>query len=241
MKEFKCKYALPFGSAFGFTMLVSLTASAAPAVVNKFEVAAREAPSVDATVVEVLSEQTKLSVSEEATDGWRRARLPDGKTAFIRDEDVRLATSASGRIQPLPREAAGQGIRSTGGRIYVKDLDHLSVLVEEDPMVQPKAAALARRELAGKALGWGGLIGAILGTAAGMTLLAGQTCDAGYSCLTDYNDPVIYGSLAVGLVAATIGWAIRPNRSDVVDVLNEWNRRHANAPFTFDRQPSFTH
>jgi hypothetical protein len=35
-----------------------------------------------------------------------------------------------------------------------------------------------------------------------------------------------------------IGLAIRPSRGDLLDVVNEWNTRHTDRPFTLDRQPS---
>ena len=71
-------------------MLVSFAASAAPAVVNKFEADCAGGAKRRRAAVRVFSEQTKLFVSEEVADGWRRVRLPEGKTAFIRDEDIRL-------------------------------------------------------------------------------------------------------------------------------------------------------
>jgi hypothetical protein len=63
----------------------------APAVVRVFEAQAHEAPDPDSPVLHAFPEEAKLSVSEEAIDGWRRVRLPDGRIGFVRDEDIAVA------------------------------------------------------------------------------------------------------------------------------------------------------
>ena len=78
-------------------LLVATSVRAAPAVVRVFETAARSAPSQNAPVVHVFSEQSSIFVSEEVTDGWRRVRLPDGGTGYIRDSDIRVVTAPSKR------------------------------------------------------------------------------------------------------------------------------------------------
>ncbi len=64
-------------------VLVLLPASsfAEPAVVRLLEAPARSAPSKDAAVVHLFAENAQVSVSEEATAGFRRVRLPDGERA----------------------------------------------------------------------------------------------------------------------------------------------------------------
>jgi hypothetical protein len=83
-----------WGSLVVALLLAASPAWAAPAVVKVFEAAAREAPRPDAAVVHVFPEQTKISVSEEVTDGWRKVRLPDGNTGYLRDDQVKLLPEA---------------------------------------------------------------------------------------------------------------------------------------------------
>lgn len=104
-----------------------------------FEANARAAPDANAAVVQVLPEKTEVSVSEELTNGWRRVRLQDGKTAFIRDEDVRLASASA--VEPLP-PATASAAATTGPVIYVKNLDHLAELVSSDDVVHPKVLSI---------------------------------------------------------------------------------------------------
>jgi hypothetical protein len=247
-------------------LLLASPAWAAPAVVKVFEAAARAAPSADAAVVHVFPEQTKISVSEEVTDGWRRVRLPDGKTAYVRDDQIKLVVEQADEaadaeaetpaaetaphaapprpVEPLRRpptvSARPPRARAT---IYVKDLDHLAELVASDQVVHPQAEALADRHKWGLGLLTGGLIA---GTAVGIgsyTVWAGQDCIAGYPagspdlCTKRINMTAMVFGLVL-CAAGTIGWlAVMPKRGDLLDVVNAWNERHPDEPFTIESAP----
>jgi SH3-like domain-containing protein len=228
--------------AFAIALLAADEARAAPAVVKVFEANAREAPATDAAVAKVFPEKAELSVSEDVKDGWRRVRLPDGKTAFIRDEDIRLV-DASPPVVPLP--AATPVVRTSApvSIVYVKDLDHLAELVKEDNVVHPKAASLAARQNGAMGVMIGGaVVGGVIAIA-GMTFLATESCGNGFTgyCTTEYNMTAVYGGLAILALTPLIGLAMRPGRNDLLDVVNEWNARHTDKPFTLDRQPSVGH
>ncbi len=236
-------------------LLLASPAWAAPAVVKVFEAAAREAPSPDAPVVHVFPEQTKIFVSEEVTDGWRRVRLPEGKTAYVRDDQIKLlvetddeasllAPAEPARPAPRPVEPLRPPVvRSRPARvhttIYVKDLDHLAELVESDTLVHPQAESLATRHKVAIVSLWGGNLVGGLAIIAGTTFLASKTCspDAPNICPTSLNMTAIFAGCALAL-AGTIGWfAIVPKRGDLLDVINTWNERHPDEPFTLDHEP----
>jgi hypothetical protein len=219
-------------------------ASAAPAVVKVFEATARQTPSGDAPSAQVFQEGAEISVSEEVTGGWRRVRLAGGKTAFVRDDEVRLVGPEYGPIQPLtgtrppvqPLASVQPAASTPGSTLYVKDLDHLADLVKEDSLVHPRAESLATRRFAGYGVMFGGAaLGGVL-TIGGMTFLAGKDCSAGV-CVTEMNKTAIYGGAALALVSAAVGFLISPSRSDLLDVVNEWNGRHADRQFAIDYRP----
>jgi hypothetical protein len=228
-------------TAFALAALGAGAARAAPAVVKVFEASAREAPAPDAPIAKLFPEKAELSVSEDVKDGWRRVRLPDGKTAFIRDDEIRLVDIAT-PVVPIASAAPATVVKTAAPAaiVYVKDLDHLAELVKEDNVVHPKAASLAARQSAAMGLMIGGAVLGALIAVAGMTVLTTETCGQGFTgyCTTNYNMGAVYGGVAIMGLTPIIGLAMRPSRNDLLDVVNEWNSRHTDRPFTLDRQPS---
>jgi hypothetical protein len=223
-------------------LLRASIAYAAPAVVKVFEADARAAPDAKAAVVQVLPEKTEVSVSEEITNGWRRVRLQDGKTAFIRDEDVRLA-SASTAVEPLVPAAGGGAAASKGPVIYVKDLDHLAELVSSDNVVHPKVLSIQSK----RRRGYGVMLGSM---AAGSVLLVGSMTFLGHEhCIMNspgspdvcYTETSV-GWMSAGFLVAIAGWfagfMMLPDRNDFLDVINTWNTRHVDEQFTLDHEPA---
>lgn len=223
-------------------LLGASIAYAAPAVVKVFEANARAAPDAKAAVVQVLPEKAEVSVSEEVTNGWRRVRLQDGKTAFIRDEDVRLA-SASTAVEPLAPAAGGGAAAAKGPVIYVKDLDHLAELVSSDNVVHPKVLSIQSKRRRGYTVMLGGL-------AAGTVLLVGSTTFLGNEvcimnspgspdvCYKDTNVTLMSVGFLVALAGWFTGYMMLPDRNDFLDVINTWNTRHVDEQFTLDREPA---
>jgi hypothetical protein len=252
-------------------LLAAPPAWAAPAVVKVFEAAAREAPRPDAPVVHVFPEEAKISVSEEATDGWRKVRLPDGNTGYLRDDQIKLmpeapaatTTTAEGAktsdtseedallaspraatppVEPLPKASPRPRPARVRTTIYVKDLDHLAELVSSDRVVHPMAEDLATRHTIANVALWGGnLVGAGL-VLASVSVLDTNQCNPGLPGYPDIcSKKPNLAALMIGCgvaLAGTIGWfAIMPKRSDLLDVINTWNGRHPDEPFTLEHEP----
>lgn len=73
------------------SLLISVPfAAARPGVVRVFEAKVHAAASAEAEVVGTLIEGQRISVSEEAEDGWYRVRLADGQTAWVHEEALYL-------------------------------------------------------------------------------------------------------------------------------------------------------
>lgn len=241
----------PLRLIVALVLLLPLAAAAEPATVKVFEAVARARPARDAPVLQVFAEGATLSVSEEVTDGWRRVRLADGSVAFIEDSAIRTGAGAPAAVlAPIapaapvaPAEPPGLTLPpppapsspppDLRARIYVKDLDHLAELVKEDGPAAATARELVARRNA--ALTVGGL-----GLGVGVVLLAVAVSKAG--CHSDLNDPrfgqscgaegyAAGGSLAIlgSMLAALV---IHPKGGDLLDVVNGWNTRHPDRPFT---------
>ncbi len=218
-----------WGAVVVALLLAASPAWAAPAVVKVFEAAAREAPRPDAAVLHVFPEQTKLSVSEEVTDGWRKVRLPDGNTGYLRDDQIKLlpepstattaeeaktsettdedALLASPRaaappVEPLPKASPRPRPARVRTTIYVKDLDHLAELVSSDRKVHPMAEDLATRHTIGNVALWGGSI------AGGALILASATVLTTKDCVPSVGNYPGACTDKPSLTAALIGGAV---------------------------------
>lgn len=229
-------------------LLLPARALAEPAVIAVFEAVARAEPSPSAAPLQTLVEGTGVTVSEEATDGWRRVRLTGGAIGWIEERALafpgKVAASPSAPAvtpatppalppslapTPPPAPAAAPDLHP---RIYVKDLDHLAELVKEDPKVAPKARALAKkRTTAFTVLG--------VGLAAGTAMTIYGVSQMGNH--RDVNDPdfgkndgvgAMMAGIVTSLVASVAGLALAPSRNDLLDVINEWNTGHPDQPFT---------
>lgn len=83
-------------------LAVPAAASAAPARVTVFEAQVHAAPDPSSPVVHVFAENTRISVSEAATNGFRNVRLPDGSVGFIDESEIALASAAGQPPGPPP-------------------------------------------------------------------------------------------------------------------------------------------
>ena len=202
----------------------------APAVVKVFEAQAHEQPDVGSPVLHVFPEEAKLSVSEEATDGWRRVRLPDGRTGFVRDDQIAVAGPPP--VQPLPRRnppAERAQAYDPPTVIRVKDVYHLSFLAQDDAVVGPQASGLATRRKASFGIMFGAIAAGAALAIAGATVLATENC---YDLTTDSvcsrsaSLPAITGGFLLA-ASGVLAWIlIKPTRGDVMEVIDAWNARH---------------
>lgn len=226
-------------------LLSGSPASAAPATVKVFEGTARERPEPTAPVLKTFPEDTDLSVSEEATDGWRRVRLPDGGVGYMREEELELeerAAAARPTALPRPRSLAP----SRPAILYIKDLSHLAEVVRRDQEVHQMAEALNSRRTAAIGVTVGGLLlGAMLIVGA-EKFFTHQTCSIFTSggpngpvmssiCTDQSNQGLFFAGLGTGVVGVVAGGVLWPKRNDLLDVINKWNDRHEDNPITFDQ------
>lgn len=216
-------------------------ALAEPAVVRLFEAPARAAPAPDAEVLQVLAERAEVSVSEEATDGWRRVRLEDGRIGWI--EERALSFPAATAPAPVPTAGATRvptSVTAPAGpapdlraRIYVKDLGHLSDLVNEDPTVAPMAKRLADRRAASRGVATvGGLVSITL-MVVGASKFGDDHADPGDPDFMkpDASQKLFVGGVLSGIASLGVALAIHPRRGELLDVVNAWNTRHPDQPF----------
>jgi hypothetical protein len=88
-------------SLLGFVLLSSPAAvRAAPATVTAFEAEVHAKPDPSSPVIHTFSENTRVSVSEDVVNGFRRVRLPDGKVGYIAEGAVALATRPPATVRP---------------------------------------------------------------------------------------------------------------------------------------------
>src|SRR5690349_14587206 len=81
-------------SLLAFALLLSpITALAAPATIRVFEAQVHAAPDPSSPVVYTFAENTRVSVSEDSINGFRRVRLPGGKIGYIEESALALAAA----------------------------------------------------------------------------------------------------------------------------------------------------
>jgi hypothetical protein len=213
-----------------FVVLASAQAAqAAEATISAFEGKVRKGPEVGAEVIHVFVEEATVSVAEEASAGWRRIRLPDGTTGWIEDGALRLSSAPVAAAPSVARFVPPELARP---KVYVKNLEHLTQIVASDGVIHREAKALAERSTVAKVVGYGG---AALGL--GLILLTpslqdgcSRDVDGEFRCADANLAPLIGGAvLAVGAVIA--GQMIAPDREELLDLINHWNRRHVDQPF----------
>jgi len=206
---------------------------AAPARVKVFEGTARKEPSETADKVHTFAENTDISVSEAEENGWRKVRLPDGSVAWIKSVELTIGEVATPlvTVPPQPRAPIPAIAPTARAPIFIKDLDHLAELVGNDSEVHPMALKLATKQTTANVFFWGTFLvggGLIL-----VPLIAPNDCsDTTYDCSPD-TGPVLIGAVVM-TAGLLISLAMRPSRNDLLDVLNTWNQRHPQEPFTLN-------
>jgi hypothetical protein len=205
-------------------------AAGAPAVVRVFEAQAHEEPDAESPVVHVFPEEAKLSVSEEATDGWRRVRLPDGRTGFVRDDDIAVAAPVP--VQPLPRRAppaARAQAMDLPSVTRVRNVDHLASLAQGDGVVGPQADALALRRTSSIGIMVGAIAAGIALGIASVTVLADERCfdsPTDSICSRQANFPALFAAPVLAAGGVLTWLLMKPTRADVQEVIDAWNARH---------------
>ncbi len=214
--------------ALFLALSVPARALAEPAVVKVFEAEARSAPDRSAPVVHVFAESARISVSEEATQGWRKVRLPDGGVGFVEERALAFPERPAGGGVPAPAPAAPAtsappAPSTPAPRIYVQDLGHFAELVKDDPKVAPLARSLQARRT-----------GAYLVGGVGLAISTGLSVAA----VSHFGDAegnrgrdLLVGGIVVATASVLAAWLILPSRADFLEAVNEWNARHPDRQF----------
>jgi Bacterial SH3 domain len=218
-------------------------ALAEPAIIARFEVVVRAEPAVTAAAVQTLVEGMSVSVSEEAQSGWRRVRLADGRAGWIEEHDLTFPVSTPAVVSTASPAGSSAAVMAPGpakapdlrATIYVKDVDHLAELVKSDQAVGPMADRLATRRTAGWVvigLGWASAVGYYAYSANS----GAQNRDPN-ATKSDGEMKGIGVGVGIAIVSTLVGTLIFPSNGDLLDVVNTWNTRHPDQPFTIgDRQ-----
>jgi hypothetical protein len=77
-------------------LVAPLSAQGAPATISVFEAEVHAAPDPASPVIHTFPENTRVSVSEEVVNGFRKVRLPGGKVGYVED----------GAVSVVPRRPA---------------------------------------------------------------------------------------------------------------------------------------
>lgn len=232
-------------------VLAPLLALAEPATVKRFEAPAHERPDATSPTVHTFIEDAALSVSEEAENGFRKVRLPDGNVGWIDEAALTFAASTAQTAvaaDGTPKQALGTDgkaypphapLRSKDevldasakqATLYIKDLNHLAEMVKEDEVVAPMASALAHQTNVGFATMTGSIIAGVVTTAVGL-LLPWSDCRPSVAgsqfCMPGVANYAVTGTgIGVTLVGSLVGLLVMPKGGEFLDVINTWNQRH---------------
>ena len=152
-------------------------------------------------------------------------------------------------VQPLPvgQPAPVQAVAYPAPVLYIKNIDHLAEVVKSDDLLHARTKALVAERNQGLTVVIVSLaVGAAL-MVAGLTAFANEECTpsvAGGSphCMTMPSFPVMAGGVLVAGIGTMIGAAMGPSRHTQIDVVNEWNARHADRPIMLDApRPTIHH
>jgi hypothetical protein len=229
--------------ALTFICLMAFGANATPARINVFEAKVLAEPVEGAQVLHVFLEDQKVSVSEETKDGWRRVRIPGGKVGWLSEgaiEVIQKSETTSNETEGESLEALSPSAKPNSVKplVYVKNLKHLAELTSSDPVVGPMAQKLEVRRVTGFGVAIGGGVGGIAATVLALTVLQSKACidgpypDSAQACNSGPNATLLLGGVAVTSVSTIVGLLLLPDREDLLDLLNHWNARHTQDPFT---------
>jgi hypothetical protein len=183
----------------------------------------------------------KAASVEGAPAEQRPAEPAAPVTPLAAPQPLRLRPTADGEaadLLPAPSGQAPAAVRKRGGPIYIKDLDHLASLVAGDQVVGPMAQHLVDRKFQSSVVGLTGLVvgGAL---ALGGFALRTQNCAAAPGsvgvdapCIAEPRTGLMLGGIGVMGVSVVAALLLRPWRGDILDVVNTWNERHPDEPFT---------
>jgi hypothetical protein len=216
------------------------------ATVKVFELTARASPGNQAPVLETFVEGTRLEVSKDATQGWRRLVLADGRLAFIAEAGLalpgagaRVATRppVEPLVAPPPPVVVARPPVAVPVPVPVPDLYSLASAVAPDDVVSPMARRLVSRATAATVTSMA-CIG--LGAAAAilaMTAFTSEHCASPTKCTSSLNSPLLFTGVGLMVAGPVVGFALYPRKSAALSVIDAWNTRHATTPLVLELAP----
>ncbi len=239
-------------------LLFAATSWARPAVVRVFEAKLHEKAEASSPVLGLLVEGQRLSVSESAESGWRRVRLADGRTAWVRDEalflDAQLPKGAapagtpaltagaptaappgSAPVMQLPTPGAAVALPAGSGppdtpAIWVDDLAGLRTAVAKEPGLVTEVDRLTAMDRNSQWVFWGGLSGGVL-MAAVPTIIAVAQDERPASGW-------FYGGAGILLATQMLAWSMSVGESDLRDVARHYNKKHPDPRIAVGQAPN---
>jgi hypothetical protein len=181
-------------------------------------------------------ESDTRALSKDQSAGSRATMmLPDWRIAFGDAEGSTLDSAPAPTPPPrapaptaLARPVQPRPASPKRALVYVKNVEHLAELVEEDDVVSRMANNLATRHKVAKGAEWSSVVGVVL-VVLSFTALKTQTCDGGL-CVNRVNTTASIGGTLIIVGSLLASAAIAPSHADVLDVVDTWNRRHSDIP-----------
>jgi hypothetical protein len=161
-----------------------------------------------------------------------------GPRAIAAPTDDAQAPAAPEELPPAPVVPLRAPDPEPPRTVYFRDLDRLAYLVKEDAMVHQRANKLAiRRERAITLSVVGTIIGAMLLISASSTLK--ENCGTGGStdCGFISNEPMFYAGMGMLVATPLAALVMYPSKADQLEVVSEWNLRHADRPLRLEPEP----
>jgi hypothetical protein len=178
-------------------------------------------------------------MSRKSLWGGRVAAVMVVMSVFAASAAATPAETGATLVQPLPTGQAAPAIAYPAPVLYIKNIDHLAEVVKADEVIHARTKAL----VAGRNRGLAVLLASVVaGTAlvvASLTVFENQECSPDLlggapRCTTMPNIGLLTGGAVVAGIGTLIGVAMGPHRNDMIDVVNDWNARHADRPIMLD-------
>jgi hypothetical protein len=183
----------------------------------------RVAPGDTAGIRDQLRAGIALCVLPGESRGYLRVVLGDGRSGYLRSNSL----AAEGT--PPSAEASPVAHADPAKRLQVRDLDHLAVLVKDDPASAAETSRLlgTRKAATWTVVGAGAvaLTGVLVGFLDPWRCSKSGTCSSAEPRSTTATT-VMVSSLVIGVVGGVVGMVLYPTNSDLNAVIGGYNGRH---------------
>ncbi len=116
---------------------------------------------------------------------------------------------------------------------FVRDLDHLRLLVQDDEGLSLRARQLEQKRARAAKVGWGSILGGAALVVAGFALMKEAPDDCTSACWAELHPasgPLMISGGVIAIGGGLIGHLLAPKREDSVPVIKAWNNQHPQQP-----------